>query len=97
MAGRESADRSAAASRCECGHIRKAHESVLPPKGACYMPGCTEPKLRGKFRYNTNHFPIQNFYAQEVAKDAQGEFTMKTLSTVFTDMKDVFYEKCPMK
>ena len=53
--------------------------------------------VRGKFRYNTNHFPIQNFYAQEVAKDAQGEFTMKTLSTVFTDMKDVFYEKCPMK
>jgi branched-chain amino acid transport system substrate-binding protein len=53
--------------------------------------------LRGKFRYNTNHFPIQDFYAQEVVKDAQGEFTMKTLGTVFTDMKDVFYEKCSMK
>jgi branched-chain amino acid transport system substrate-binding protein len=53
--------------------------------------------VRGKFRYNTNHFPIQDFYAQEVVKDAQGEFTMKTLSTVFTDMKDVFYEKCQMK
>jgi branched-chain amino acid transport system substrate-binding protein len=53
--------------------------------------------VRGKFRYNTNHFPIQDFYAQEVVKDAQGEFTMKTLSTVFTDMKDVFYERCPMK
>jgi branched-chain amino acid transport system substrate-binding protein len=53
--------------------------------------------VRGKFRYNTNHFPIQDFYAQEVVKDAQGEFTMKTLSTVFTDMRDVFYEKCQMK
>jgi branched-chain amino acid transport system substrate-binding protein len=53
--------------------------------------------VRGKFRYNTNHFPIQDFYAQEVVKDAQGEYTMKTLSTVFTDMKDVFYEKCSMK
>ena len=53
--------------------------------------------VRGKFRYNTNHFPIQDFYAQEVVKDAQGEFTMKTIGTVFTDMKDVFYEKCPMK
>jgi branched-chain amino acid transport system substrate-binding protein len=53
--------------------------------------------VRGKFRYNTNHFPIQDFYAQEVVKDAQGEFTMKTLGTVFTDMKDIFYEKCPMK
>ncbi|MEA2858384.1 MAG: branched-chain amino acid transport system substrate-binding protein [Methylobacteriaceae bacterium] len=53
--------------------------------------------VRGKFRYNTNHFPIQDFYAQEVVKDAQGEYTMKTLGTVFTDMKDVFYEKCTMK
>lgn len=53
--------------------------------------------VRGKFRYNTNHFPIQDFYAQEVVKDAQGEFTMKTLGAVFTDMKDIFYEKCPMK
>ena len=53
--------------------------------------------VRGKFRYNTNHFPIQDFYAQEVVKDAQGEYTMKTISTVFTDMKDVFYEKCSMK
>jgi branched-chain amino acid transport system substrate-binding protein len=53
--------------------------------------------VRGKFRYNTNHFPIQDFYAQEVVRDAQGEYTMKTLGTVFTDMKDVFYEKCAMK
>jgi branched-chain amino acid transport system substrate-binding protein len=53
--------------------------------------------VRGKFRYNTNHFPIQDFYAQEVVKDAQGEYTMKTIGTVFTDMKDAFYEKCAMK
>jgi branched-chain amino acid transport system substrate-binding protein len=53
--------------------------------------------VRGKFRYNTNHFPIQDFYAQVVVKDAQGEYTMKTLGIVFTDMKDVFYEKCAMK
>jgi branched-chain amino acid transport system substrate-binding protein len=55
------------------------------------------PSVRGKFRYNTNHFPIQDFYAQEVVKDAQGDYTMKTLRAVFTDMKDVFYEKCSMK
>jgi branched-chain amino acid transport system substrate-binding protein len=53
--------------------------------------------VRGKFHYNTNHFPIQDFYSQEVVRDAQGEFTMRTLGTVFTEMKDVFYEKCPMK
>jgi branched-chain amino acid transport system substrate-binding protein len=53
--------------------------------------------VRGKFRFNTNHFPIQDFYSQEVVKDEQGEYTMKTLGTVFADMKDVFYEKCSMK
>jgi branched-chain amino acid transport system substrate-binding protein len=53
--------------------------------------------VRGKFRFNTNHFPIQDFYSQEVVKDEQGEYTMKTLGTVFIDMKDVFYEKCSMK
>jgi branched-chain amino acid transport system substrate-binding protein len=53
--------------------------------------------VRGKFRYNSNHFPIQDFYAQEVVKDAQGNYTMKTLSTVYTDMKDTFYQKCSMK
>jgi len=53
--------------------------------------------VRGKFRYNSNHFPIQDFYAQEVVKDPQGDYTMKTIGTVFTDMKDVFYEKCAMK
>jgi branched-chain amino acid transport system substrate-binding protein len=55
------------------------------------------PSVRGKIRFNTNHFPIQNFYSQEVVKDAQGDYTMKTLSTVYTDMKDPFFEKCAMK
>ena len=31
--------------------------------------------VRGSFRYNHNHFPIQNFYLQEVVKDDAGEFT----------------------
>ena len=26
--------------------------------------------VRGKFRFNTNHIPIQNFYLQETVKDS---------------------------
>ena len=52
--------------------------------------------VRGKFRYNNNHFPIQNFYLQEVVKDANGEHTMKTLGVVLTDHKDSFGSKCSM-
>jgi branched-chain amino acid transport system substrate-binding protein len=48
------------------------------------------------FKFNSNHFPIQNFYLQEVVKDAEGNLTMKTVETVFTAHKDLFAGKCPM-
>lgn len=53
--------------------------------------------LRGGFKYNTNQFPIQNFYIQEAVKDADGMMTVKTIATALTDAKDPYYEKCPMK
>jgi len=53
--------------------------------------------LRGGFKYNTNQFPIQNFYIQEAVKDADGTMTLKTIATAVKDAKDSYYEKCPMK
>ena len=53
--------------------------------------------LRGDFKYNTNQFPIQNFYIQEAVKDADGVMTVKTIATAVKDGKDSYYEKCPMK
>jgi len=53
--------------------------------------------LRGDFKYNTNNFPIQNFYIQEAVKDPQGMMTVKTIATAVKDAKDPFYEKCAMK
>ncbi|MBN9491439.1 MAG: ABC transporter substrate-binding protein [Alphaproteobacteria bacterium] len=53
--------------------------------------------LRGGFKFNTNHFPIQNFYIQETVKDADGKMTVKTIATAVTDGKDPYYEKCAMK
>ena len=41
--------------------------------------------LRGDFKYNTNHFPIQNFYIQEAVKDPGGMMTVKTIATAVTD------------
>jgi branched-chain amino acid transport system substrate-binding protein len=51
--------------------------------------------VRGKFAFNTNHFPIQNFYAAEVVKGPDG-LRHKTTETVFTDHKDQFYTSCHM-
>ena len=53
--------------------------------------------LRGGFKFNTNHFPIQNFYIQETVKDADGQMTVKTIATAVKDGKDPYYEKCSMK
>jgi branched-chain amino acid transport system substrate-binding protein len=53
--------------------------------------------VRGKFRYGNNHFPIQNFYLQDVVKAADGTLGLKTVATIVTDDQDNFHDKCPMK
>jgi branched-chain amino acid transport system substrate-binding protein len=53
--------------------------------------------VRGPYKYGNNHFPIQNFYLQDVVKDAQGSLTLKTVETIVKDSQDMFHEKCPMK
>jgi branched-chain amino acid transport system substrate-binding protein len=53
--------------------------------------------VRGPYRYGNNHFPIQNFYLQDVVKDAQGNLTLKTVTTIVKDSQDQFHTRCPMK
>ena len=53
--------------------------------------------LRGSFKYGNNHIPIQNFYLQDVVKDADGALSLKTVATIVKDDQDRFHDKCPMK
>jgi branched-chain amino acid transport system substrate-binding protein len=53
--------------------------------------------LRGSFKYGNNHIPIQNFYLQDVVKDADGSLSLKTVATIVKDNQDNFHDKCPMK
>ena len=53
--------------------------------------------LRGSFKYGNNHIPIQNFYLQDVVKDADGQLSLKTVATIVEDDQDRFHDKCPMK
>ena len=53
--------------------------------------------VRGPYKYNHNHFPIQNFYIQEVVQDAAGTLTLKTVETILKDHQDAYADKCPMK
>jgi branched-chain amino acid transport system substrate-binding protein len=53
--------------------------------------------VRGPYKYGNNHFPIQNFYLQDVVKDKDGMLTLKTVATIVKDSQDELAKKCPMK
>ncbi len=52
--------------------------------------------IRGGFHYGNNHFPIQNFYLQDVVKEGD-DYVLKTVATIVKDSQDSFHSKCPMK
>jgi branched-chain amino acid transport system substrate-binding protein len=53
--------------------------------------------VRGDFKFGNNHVPIQAFYLQDVVKDAQGDYVLKTVATIVKENQDSFHTKCPMK
>jgi len=53
--------------------------------------------VRGPFKYGNNHIPIQNFYLQDVVKDADGQLALKTVATIVEHDQDRFHDKCKMK
>jgi branched-chain amino acid transport system substrate-binding protein len=53
--------------------------------------------VRGNFKFGNNHMPIQNFYLQDVVKDPEGNFVLKTVSTIVENDQDRFHDKCTMK
>jgi branched-chain amino acid transport system substrate-binding protein len=53
--------------------------------------------LRGAFKFNNNHYPIQNFYLTKVAKRPDGKYQTEIVKTVFTNYGDSYAKDCPMK
>jgi branched-chain amino acid transport system substrate-binding protein len=52
--------------------------------------------VRGAFKFNTNGYPIQDYYLRVITKDAQGRITNRTLGTVFKDHADAYVGQCKM-
>jgi branched-chain amino acid transport system substrate-binding protein len=54
---------------------------------------------RGKYAYNNNHFPIQNFYLLKAVAGASAaaDPVLETQETVFANHKDAYSKDCPMK
>lgn len=53
--------------------------------------------LRGNFKFNTNGYPIQDFYLVKVAKRADGKFQTEIAQKVFSDYADPHAKDCALK
>jgi len=53
--------------------------------------------LRGAFKFNTNHYPIQDFYLVKVAKRADGKFQTEIVKKILEQDADAYAKDCPMK
>ena len=80
-------------------HAVKAVKGDLANKDAIIaaLAKADFPSVRGKFKYNHNHFPIENFYLLRIGKDAEGTFVRKIQKTVFADHADAYAGECKMK
>jgi branched-chain amino acid transport system substrate-binding protein len=55
--------------------------------------------VRGAFRFNTNHYPIQNYYLREVKKDSQGRLVNLLASNqpIMANHGDAYVQECAMR
>jgi branched-chain amino acid transport system substrate-binding protein len=52
--------------------------------------------VRGAFKFNSNHFPIQDYYLRVITKDTKGRVTNRTLGPVFKGHADAYAASCKM-
>ena len=52
--------------------------------------------VAGPFKFNTNQFPIRNFYRVDVAKDASGQAVFVNKGVVLKDHADAYYKECKL-
>ncbi|WP_417684540.1 ABC transporter substrate-binding protein [Roseibium sp.] len=53
--------------------------------------------VRGDFRFNTNQFPIQDFYLVKAVKGEGGKYVTETVQKVFDDVGDAYAGSCRLK
>lgn len=54
------------------------------------------PTTRGSYKFGNNHYPIQNYYLREVAKNADGSVSNRFVSQVMEDHQDAYAKDCKM-
>lgn len=53
--------------------------------------------VRGPFKFNRNHFPVQNYYLTQIQKDAKGRLVNDLRGIIFSSHADAYVGQCRMK
>ncbi|HUH86574.1 MAG TPA: ABC transporter substrate-binding protein [Pusillimonas sp.] len=52
--------------------------------------------VRGPFKFNNNHMPIQNYYAFQAVKTEGDNVVLKQIDTPLEMHQDIYHSQCPM-
>ena len=52
--------------------------------------------VRGAFRFNSNHYPVQDYYLRLIARDEKGGITNRIVGTIFKNHADAYVGACKM-
>lgn len=53
--------------------------------------------VRGDFKFNSNHYPIQNYYLRVIGRDARDRITNRSMGTLLARHADAYAAQCPMR
>jgi branched-chain amino acid transport system substrate-binding protein len=80
--------------------VRAVKGNVKDTKGmVAAMRKANYKSIRGDFKFNNNHHPIQDFYLLKAVKDPKSPegITMNIEKKVFDNHQDAYHEQCKMK
>lgn len=55
------------------------------------------PSVRGTFKFNNNHFPVQNIYLRQAMQNDAGEYVNQTKGVILSSHGDAYAKNCKMK
>jgi branched-chain amino acid transport system substrate-binding protein len=73
------------------GNVKDTKAMVAAMRKADY------DSIRGRYKFNVNHHPIQNFYLLKAVKGGPDGAEMKIEKKIFDNHKDSYYQECKMK
>jgi branched-chain amino acid transport system substrate-binding protein len=53
--------------------------------------------VRSKFKFNNNHYPVEDLYVMQVKKDGNGYVKDEFKAIAVKDWQDPYHQDCPMK